>query len=868
MVHSFQIPADIPQVYARGEALAGKQHAACLQAFLLRSEIAAEEKIKNVDLSCIQELDRDEEVLCAHCLLPMGDFGYNGIDGKGPRVHGECLAQQMQKHLQEEEFRRREQDISDKLARRTDYGIGWKMEHIPRNVSLRIKAKDLIPLQGMCCIVFEESSRSVRLVSTEDPSAAINLEYLSIALQVRRNDGREPFFSLDPIEGRSCDDIDFDKDCIQIKRFEPEWLAGTSVGEVMFQADYHLKELSMGECDQPVVGMKSCLDYSEEEYASRKWTAREWFMIRHAEVLLSEDNALIPVVKMGVEAREQVYSACGLTDAPLTRKSHPMVKYAESFSKNFDLIAERKSVIYHLRELAKASVLAKFLIDRNVTIEESWFNLMGKAEEASAVEVPQLWNERACSSIKVADGEILGASEGIKTHTHGVYGGVNLNLAQFDMSKIAPRRVVAVTLPARTGLLTGGAVERKYPTATLSLANVPRKPPAAYLSPAPAMLSGALGPEPSFPEPTFAASLSATGVAAPRGVDLCLSQFSMDAPLSSANRNCVTEPMPNALAAKAKTFWACVDNLQAGDFDKDTAEMFRLIYNPSLSDRRNEGDDFTPLDCSSQYVKRLQSLLADEEEIRKKRCDHFFSIDFSERSPGPLFPSSWVSQFAITNSNASVARGILQPCENSHVHAEVLKDSAPVFQRTTEDGTTFSIYRVGNVEIRTSQARDGMLVVGGVYSFRSSAHRVAEPIASWNDRVVKVSEYVEVAEGGGVANQGFVHKYFSVLQTDRGAKIVTEHTGHTVTWEENVVGLEDRISLAKVIRSADCSQSGAVVQDLANHRAKSLQQCNGDISGQNRSYATGVYVISMGGLQGVLDEVERRQKQWASCSSR
>ena len=31
------------------------------------------------------------------------------------------------------------------------------------------------------------------------------------------------------------------------KRFSPSWLAGTSVGELMFQADYYLKELAMGE---------------------------------------------------------------------------------------------------------------------------------------------------------------------------------------------------------------------------------------------------------------------------------------------------------------------------------------------------------------------------------------------------------------------------------------------------------------------------------------------------------------------------------------------------------------------------------------------------------------------------------------------
>merc|ERR1719482_1061594 len=96
-----------------------------------------------------------------------------------------------------------------------------------------------------------------------------------------------------------------------------------------------------------------------------------------------------------------------LQDAPITRADHPMVKYAESFTKNFDLIAERKSVIYHLRELAKASVLAKHLLDAAVTLDESWFNLAAEKEFACSLEVPQLWNHRLHSEVQVQDGAIV-----------------------------------------------------------------------------------------------------------------------------------------------------------------------------------------------------------------------------------------------------------------------------------------------------------------------------------------------------------------------------------------------------------------------------------------------------------------------------
>ena len=78
---------------------------------------------------------------------------------------------------------------------------------------------------------------------------------------------------------------------MQAKRFEPAWIADTSVGVVSFQSDYHLKELPMGEHAQPVLGMKSCHEYSDEDRGETNWYALEGFVARKAEVQVSEDNA-------------------------------------------------------------------------------------------------------------------------------------------------------------------------------------------------------------------------------------------------------------------------------------------------------------------------------------------------------------------------------------------------------------------------------------------------------------------------------------------------------------------------------------------------------------------------------------------------
>merc|ERR1712242_240857 len=122
-------------------------------------------------------------------------------------------------------------------------------------------------------------------------------------------------------------------------------------------------------------------------------------MGKNAEVQLSESNALIPQVKMGVEAREQIMGADGLEDVKRTKPDHPLVKYAEAFTHNFDLIAERKSVVFHLRELAKASVMAKYLVETEAALDRAWFSEVEEPEQATCLEIPQLWNERLHSQI-------------------------------------------------------------------------------------------------------------------------------------------------------------------------------------------------------------------------------------------------------------------------------------------------------------------------------------------------------------------------------------------------------------------------------------------------------------------------------------
>jgi hypothetical protein len=214
-----------------------KEYEACeeLVRDLGLQNLACETQRNESQLKKAEDSDGEEINLCHQCHLPLGEKSYR----RDRRFfHGECMAQLMVHDMKDEHTSRQQKMRQEKRSKREEYGIGWDACCIPRNENPATKlAMRQVP-EGLVCLVADEEAKSIRVASTTEPAKAVNLEYLSIALQVRRLEGHEPIFSLDPTDAT-------DTNSMQQKVFVPEWLAGTSVGEVLFQADYHLKELSM-----------------------------------------------------------------------------------------------------------------------------------------------------------------------------------------------------------------------------------------------------------------------------------------------------------------------------------------------------------------------------------------------------------------------------------------------------------------------------------------------------------------------------------------------------------------------------------------------------------------------------------------------
>merc|ERR1712157_437876 len=148
---------------------------------------------------------------------------------------------------------------------------------------------------------------------------------------------------------------------------------------------------------------------------------------------------------------------------------------------------------------------------------------------------------------------------------------------------------------------------------------------------------------------------------------------------------------------------------------------------------------------------------------------------------------------------------------------EVLKSTVPVFDKKTEDGTRFLIYRLGSLEVRATQDLNGKRVVGAVFSVGSEAQSEE---AGDDEPIAKATLYVEKSSNGKLRCS-----YYVVFEAGNGCKVVTEMLPNgTVAWKVNPKNAEDRNSLAKVINSSDCSNTGATFGAVRSHLVDAKHQ--------------------------------------------
>merc|ERR1712242_271834 len=247
----------------------------------------------------------------------------------------------------------------------------------------------------------------------------------------------------------------------------------------------------------------------------------------------------------------------------------------------------------------------------------------------------------------------------------------------------------------------------------------------------------------------------------------------------------------------SEAFWINLEDDMTSMFNEEDRLLLNQVFNPALSDRRAEADRFVPPDTSREYVQRLRALVQEEMATQEERMDHFFNKAFDQENAGPLFPLSWTSNMEISRDCKSRPQlHERQDLAQAHMLEDALESVVPDFDKETEDGSRFSIYRIGSLEVRTITEPDCEPVIGAVFSLHAPSEQ--KSVISEQEETVKATEYVE--------RVGLEFQVYVTLETNQKNFLVVEELDDgTLHFDENPLNLEDRISLAKVLRSAECS---------------------------------------------------------------
>lgn len=328
------------------------------------------------------------------------------------------------------------------------------------------------------------------------------------------------------------------------------------------------------------------------------------------------------------------------------------------------------------------------------------------------------------------------------------------------------------------------------------------------------------------------------GVGRPQmqGVDLRLDRFDLQEPRK------VQMEAPAELEkclALGDAFWTGLKQ-DSEVFKPEDQHLLRELFCEALSDRRMEGEKFVPPDASYSYVTRLRGLLKDEQNIRQRRREQFLGETFAMSCPGSIFPSSWTPSFEIARGRTPVRLPEGRGQETLHrrrdyeneaaLLEEILKSVAPVFDKSTEDGMRFRIYRIGSLEFRSTQDHSAKERIGVVFSIHSLLQDPVQGVIRRSAAIIdleqftSVTEYVERAFSGlvGAGDSTFYHRYFLVLETEKANKVLTELLWNgKVVWAENE-NFEARTSLAKVTFSKNC-KCGVTVATMKAFWEKAMQ---------------------------------------------
>ena len=229
-----------------------------------------------------------------------------------------------------------------------------------------------------------------------------NLEDLAIILKILYDPSikcKNISFSLDPYEPTNPMGPYYKKvyypDVIENKRI----LAGTKLGEEMFEADYLMKQMCLGykpdnktKFDYPEElkkhGLKSIYEninnniknVNENEH---QW-GRVWIIVKEIKTLAKKGNFFgVDNIKMGIDARQMNVNKNGcLEDSLIQDPKNEIFKFAKKLSELYENCAKIYKCFYRLKEITNALAIGKFIYENGISVD---LNLINKIYEKNII---------------------------------------------------------------------------------------------------------------------------------------------------------------------------------------------------------------------------------------------------------------------------------------------------------------------------------------------------------------------------------------------------------------------------------------------------------------------------------------------------
>jgi len=212
----------------------------------------------------------------------------------------------------------------------------------------------------------------------------LNIFDLATALKIVSGHSLEPSFSLDPNDPKTPDGPWMRKVYYPDERIHTKMLEGTSLGDAMFEADWLLKQHSLGikvVQENPLItedfkyptGFKSLVDSSFS--SNSQWT-RLWIVIDYVNLYCDPNDKDLSLVfaayaKLSIQGRNMKPDP--VTGILKDVESHDLSEgdkyFVEYYSAHFDELCQIYPEYNRMKECAKAVALAKWIKAKGVKID-------------------------------------------------------------------------------------------------------------------------------------------------------------------------------------------------------------------------------------------------------------------------------------------------------------------------------------------------------------------------------------------------------------------------------------------------------------------------------------------------------------------